>query len=68
VLAWAGPDAARLAEAPDLAVLVVDRREGKEHREFEEAWTSCSFGIAIGSGCMDLSCIKAGILRDFHFE
>jgi uncharacterized protein YbjT (DUF2867 family) len=53
VWAWAGPDAAQLAEAPDLAALVEDRREGKEHREFEEAWTSCSFGIAIGSGCMD---------------
>ena len=50
---WAGSDAAQLAEAPDLAALVEDRREGKEHREFEEAWTSCSFGIAIGSGCMD---------------
>ena len=33
--------------------LVEDRREGREYREFEEAWTSRSFGIAIGSGCMD---------------
>ena len=66
--AWAGPDAAQLAEAPDLAALVEDRREGKEHREFEEAWTSCSFGIAIGSGCMDLSSMEAGVLGNLHFE
>jgi hypothetical protein len=58
VWAWAGPDAARLAEAPDLAALVEDRREGKEHREFEETWTSCSFGIAMGYGCMDCPPMK----------
>ena len=68
VQAWAGPDAARLAEAPDLAVSVGDRREGREHREFEETWTSSSFGIAIGSGCMDLSSMEARILGNLHFE
>jgi hypothetical protein len=51
--AWAGPEAARRAEGRDPVVMVGDRREEKERREFAEVQTSCWFGIAIGSGCMD---------------
>ena len=32
--------AARLVEARELAASVEDRQEEKEHREFEQAWTS----------------------------
>jgi hypothetical protein len=32
---------ARLVEELDPAELVEDRQEGKEHREFDQAWTSC---------------------------
>jgi hypothetical protein len=46
----AGPDAARLVEELGPAALVEDHREGKEHREFGEAWTCCLFDIAPGSG------------------
>jgi hypothetical protein len=49
-------------------VLVEDGREGKEHPEFAQAWTSCLFGIAVGSGCMDFSCMQAVILSNLHFE
>lgn len=48
--AWAGQDGARQVEAPVPAVLVEDRREGKEHLEFEKASTCCLFGTAIVSG------------------
>ncbi len=54
-MAKAGPEAARLAEAPDPAALAEeDRREEKEHREFEEALTSYSFDSAMRRGCMEL--------------
>jgi hypothetical protein len=36
--AEAGQDAARPVEEPDPAALVEDHREGKEHRELEEAY------------------------------
>ena len=32
---------ARSVEAPEPAAPVEDRQEEKEHREFEQAWTSC---------------------------
>jgi hypothetical protein len=34
------PVEARSVEAPEPAVLVEDRQEEKEHREFEQTWTS----------------------------
>jgi hypothetical protein len=43
-----------LAEAPDPAELVEDRRAEKEHREFAKMWTSSRFGPGVGSGCTDL--------------
>jgi hypothetical protein len=52
VSAWVGLDAAPLAEAQDSVGLVEDCLEGKEPPEFEQAWTSRSFGFTIGSGCM----------------
>jgi hypothetical protein len=39
-------------EELDPAVLVEDRQEGKEHREFDQAWTSCQFEIVTCPGCM----------------
>ena len=38
---------ARWVEAPDLAVLVEDRQEEKEHREFEQAWTRVSSRLSL---------------------
>jgi hypothetical protein len=54
VLASEDLEAARLAEAPDPAGLVEDRRVGKEHQESERTRTSSWFGSAFGSGCTDL--------------
>jgi hypothetical protein len=42
----------RSVEAREPAVLVEDRQEEKEHREFEQVWTSFKFEIVICSGCM----------------
>jgi hypothetical protein len=38
--AEAGLEEAQPVEGPGREVSVVDRREGKEHRESEKAWTS----------------------------
>jgi hypothetical protein len=61
-LASAGPEAVRLGEALDPAVLVEDRRAEKVHRELERMWTSREFGIGMDIGCIDVanrrSCYK----------
>jgi hypothetical protein len=49
-------------------VLVEDRREGREHREFEEAEPSYSFDIAIGSGCIDSFCMETVLLSKIQFQ
>jgi hypothetical protein len=46
------PVAVRSVEAPEPAVLVEDRQEEKEHREFEQTWTSFQFEIVTCPGCM----------------
>jgi hypothetical protein len=48
------PVEARWVEAPEPAVSVEDRQEEKEHREFEQAWTSCQFEIVTCPGCIGL--------------
>jgi hypothetical protein len=67
--AWAGPEAARRAEGRDPVVMVADRREEKERREFVKVRTSWGFGVAIGSGCMDIGEVRLtpghkGFFRD----
>jgi hypothetical protein len=52
--------AARLVEARALAASVEDRQEEKEHREFEQAWTSFQFEIVTSPGCMG----RAGLKRN----
>ena len=50
-------------EGPDPAESVGDRREGTEHQEFEEAWTSSSFGIGFGFGRIILATPRKGSLN-----
>ncbi len=59
--ASAGQVEARSVEAPDPAVLVEDRREGKEHQELERVWTSYKFEIVACAGCMRPSIASHGV-------
>jgi hypothetical protein len=58
-LASADPATAQLAVVPGWAGSVEDRREGMEHQEFAQVWTSFLIGTAFGSGCMDPSTATA---------
>ena len=63
--------AARSVEATELAASVEDRQEEKEHREFEQAWTSFKFEIVTSPGCMPRGakaepCRRLGVSHE-HF-